>query len=114
MLGNGPDDSVQKGFKGAGDCVFAGAGHETILWNALAGITVPITGKENISDYSAVTGYVIGDDSTDQGTDVRTALLYRQKTGILDSNGKRHKIGPFLALDWKKLDSNGYSYELLE
>ena len=31
MLGNGPDDSVQPGFEGAGDCVWAGACEETII-----------------------------------------------------------------------------------
>ena len=30
MLGNGPDNTVSSGFKGAGDCVFAGGDHETM------------------------------------------------------------------------------------
>lgn len=106
MLGNGPDSSVEPGFEGAGDCVFAGAGHETMLWNKLGGKTVTISGKNSISDYSAVTGYVIGDDNTDEGTDVRTALKYRQKTGIVDSKGNRHVIGAYLKLqpkNWNQL-----------
>jgi hypothetical protein len=114
MLGNGPDDTVKKGFEGAGDCVLACAGHSTILWTTEAGDPVSITGANSISDYSSITGYVIGDDSTDQGTDMRTALLYRQKTGIVDAKGIRHKIGPFVGLDWKKLDSNGNPYEIFE
>ena len=36
MLGNGPDDTVREGFQGAGDCVLAGADHETMLTNKLA------------------------------------------------------------------------------
>jgi hypothetical protein len=99
MLGNGPDDSVRPGFQGAGDCVFAGAAHETMMWNLEAGVDVKFTGANVIADYSAVTGYVVGDDSTDQGTDVRQALKYRQKTGIVDAAGKRHKIGAYLALE---------------
>jgi hypothetical protein len=99
MLGNGPDDSVQPGFQGAGDCVFAGGDHETMLWNAEAKTTVTVTGRQAIADYSAVTGYVINDDATDQGTDVRTALKYRQKTGLLDSHGNRHKIAVYVALE---------------
>lgn len=104
MLGNGPDDSVAPGFQGAGDCVFAGAAHETMETNRLARHTVHFTGKEVISDYSKVTGYVVGDDSTDQGTDVRTALSYRRRTGVIDAAGKRHKIGAYLALDPKNWD----------
>lgn len=99
MLGNGPDESVAPGFAGAGDCVFAGGDHETMLWNAEAGNPVQITGLETIQDYSAVTGYVIGDDSTDQGTEIRDALKYRYNTGLLDHAGNRHKIGAYLALE---------------
>lgn len=103
MLGNGPDDSVKRGFRGAGNCVFAGAAHEHELalleaGGAEATDDVLFTGREAIADYSAVTGYVIGDDSTDQGTNMRDALLYRQKTGVVDVNGTRHKIGAFVKL----------------
>jgi hypothetical protein len=99
MNGNGPDDSVAPGFQGAGDCVFAGGAHETDLWNVEGQHPIAIDGKCSISDYSAVTGYVIGDDSTDQGTDVQTALQYRQNTGLIDTSGVRHKIGAYLALE---------------
>lgn len=54
--------------------------------------------------YSAVTGYVIGDDSTDQGSDVRQTLAWRRKTGLADATGKRHKIGAFLALEPGNMD----------
>src|SRR5581483_12366997 len=37
MLGNGPDDTVKPGFLGAGDCVFAGGDHETMLWTLEGG-----------------------------------------------------------------------------
>lgn len=104
MNGNGPDDTVEPGFQGAGDCVFACGAHTTRETNKLAGHTVTITGKESIADYSAVTGYVIGDESTDNGTDMREALKYRQKTGLLDAVGNRHKIGAFVALDAGNLE----------
>lgn len=113
MNGNGPDNTVENGYQGAGDCVFAGAAHETRLWNRLGGHSVTITGHESIADYSAVTGYVIGDDSTDQGTDVREALKYRQKTGIVDSKGVRHKIGAYVALEagnWPQLMEAAYIF----
>lgn len=104
MLGNGPDDSVEPGFEGCGDCVLADAGHITMLTNKMAGHPVKITGKEVVADYSAITGYVIGDDSTDMGTEMREALQYRRKTGIMDANGKRHKIGAFVSIDPKDVD----------
>jgi hypothetical protein len=100
MLGNGPDNTVRPGFKGAGDCVLAGACEETHLVEHASGRPLaPLTGKQAIAAYSAVTGYVLGDASTDKGTDVRTALAWRRKVGIADATGKRHKIGAFLALE---------------
>ena len=111
MLGNGPDDSVEPGFQGAGDCVFAGACHETMLWNREAGHPVTFTGANTISDYSAVTGYVIDDPNSDQGTNVRTALGYRRSTGVIDSGGQRHTIGAYVALEpgnWEELIQAAY------
>jgi len=88
----------------AGDCVWAGAAHETILWSTEAhsgpdGGPVPFTDQAVLSDYSKVTGYDPADPSTDQGTDVRAALSYRRKTGIVDAQGQRHKIGAYVALE---------------
>lgn len=100
MLGNGPDESVAKGFGGCGDCVWAGFAHETrMLHHVLHREEVPFTGKEVVSDYSAQTGYVVGDDSTDFGTVVSDALAYRRRTGVVDANGKRHKIGAYVVLE---------------
>lgn len=103
MLGNGPDDTVRKGFQGAGNCVFAGLGHQLKLAERLGGHDITITGKDAISDYSAVTGYVIGDDATDNGTEPRDALKHAQKTGIL-AGGKRYKIGAYALVDPKSWD----------
>lgn len=104
MNGNGPDDTVQPGFQGAGDCVWAAFGHITREANKIAGRTVRITGKESIADYAAATGYVIGDDQTDQGTDMRAGMKYWQKTGIVDTNGNRHKIGAYVSINPTDLD----------
>jgi len=98
MLGNGPDDTVTPGFQGAGDCVWAGGDHETILWNLERGRKVTFTGACAIGDYSACTGYRIGDPSTDNGTDVRTAMGYRRSKGLRDATGRRHKITAYTAL----------------
>jgi hypothetical protein len=100
MLGNGPDNTVRPGFGGAGCCVFSGRGHEVRMVNrVVSGIEVPITGKETISDYSACTGYVLGDDSTDNGTDMGNAAEYSRNIGILDANGDRHKIAAWVRID---------------
>lgn len=107
MLGN---DTV-------GDCVFASACHQHMLWNAAAGKHVSFTAKNALSDYSAVTGYDPKDPSTDQGTDMRTALKYRVKTGIIDSTGKRHRIRAFVAVDpkdWATMMTALYLFEVVE
>jgi hypothetical protein len=82
-----------------GDCVFAGADHETMLLNKLGGKVVSFGSEEALSDYSAVTGFNPDDPSTDQGTNVRDALTYRRHTGVVDAKHRRHKIGAFAALE---------------
>ena len=82
----------------AGDCVWAGAAHETILWAAEAAKHVPFSDASVLSDYSALTGYDPNDPSTDQGTDMQQAASYRLKTGVIDATGTRHKIGAYLAV----------------
>jgi len=104
MLGNGPDNTVSPGFQGAGDCVFAGGDHETMLWTLEAGSAAKFTGATAIADYSAVTGYNPKDPNSDQGTDVREALKYRQNTGLVDAADSRHKIGAYLALEPGNVD----------
>lgn len=104
MLGNGPDDSVAAGFSGAGDCVWAGFDHEVEMATKIVGAPVAFTGANAISDYSAQTGYVIGDASTDNGTDVRAALGYRRATGVVDATGNRHKVGAYVLLKLQTWD----------
>jgi len=82
-----------------GDCVFAGAAHETMLLAKEAGNLVSFTDANVLSDYSAVTGFDASDPSTDQGTDMQAAADYRRRTGIVDSAGTRHKIAAYLALE---------------
>ena len=89
MLGN---DTV-------GDCVFAGGAHEEMLWCAEGKSPAAFSTASVLSDYSAVTGYTPDDPNSDVGTDVRTALKYRVKTGLLDARGVRHKLGAYLKLE---------------
>lgn len=81
-----------------GDCVCAEAGHGTIFYNALAKKEVAITTDNCIEMYSAAAGYVPGDPSTDNGTDMQVAASWRRKTGISDAHGSRHQIAAYLAL----------------
>ena len=111
MLGNGPDPSVSPGFGGAGDCVFAGGAHETMLWTLEGKTPATFTGANAIADYSAVTGYnpkakpdAQGNNPTDNGTNVRSGLTYRKSTGLIDSKGKRHCIGAYVSLELGNLD----------
>lgn len=99
MWGNGPDDSVRKGFEGAGDCVWAGFCNLIQLWRHAAGWGLAsLTGKEAIGAYSEFTGYRIGVDATDQGTDMTKAMSQMRRTGLKDAKGNRHKIGAYLSI----------------
>lgn len=96
-----------------GDCVFAGAAHETMLWNKETKKTILFDNQGVLSDYSAVTGYNPKDPNTDQGTDVRTALTYRRNTGIIDSANNRHKIGAFASIEpgnWNDILEAAYAF----
>lgn len=81
-----------------GCCVWAGAAHETILWNKEAGHIVGFSTAGVLSDYSAVTGFNPNDPNTDQGTDMQVAASYRRKTGVKDAHGERHKVAAYLAI----------------
>lgn len=81
-----------------GDCVWAGAGHETMLWNKESQKTVLFTDQSVLSDYSAVTGFNPSDPNSDQGTDIQVAASYRRKTGVKDGTGGRHKVSAYLSL----------------
>jgi len=81
-----------------GDCVWAGAGHETMSWNHEAGKNVVFSDKSVLSDYSKVTGFNPNDPNTDNGTDMQVAASYRKKTGVIDAQGVRHKVGAYVAI----------------
>ncbi|MEV6432563.1 hypothetical protein [Nocardia sp. NPDC051463] len=81
-----------------GDCVWAGAAHETMLWCREAGSDATFSAGSVLSDYTAATGYDPDDPSTDQGTDMQAAASYRRRIGVLDATGRRHKVGAYVAL----------------
>ena len=101
MLGNGPCTLNGQPFAGAGDCVIAYMLHQIMIWNAVAhaGTPVSFTDDQAIQTYSAITGYVPGDPSTDNGTDPDTALNYWQQTPLFG-----HKIAGYVNLDITNID----------
>ena len=112
--GNAYKDWKMLGNDRYGDCVWAGAAHEHMLFNKVVQKEdVPFDDQTVLGDYAAVTGFDPNDPSTDRGTDVHVALSYRRKTGILDANGKRHQIGAYVALDpknWEHLEQAAYIF----
>ncbi len=97
-----------------GDCVFAGADHETMLWTAAGGNPATFTPANALSDYSAVTGFDPNNPSTDHGADPRSSYSYRQKTGLIDASGKRHRIGAYLLLNQDDINEVHLSTYLFE
>ena len=87
-----------------GDCVWAGAAHEAMIWSHEGGRTVAFSDQGVLSDYSAVTGFVPANPMTDQGTDMAVAAAYRRNTGIVDVKGVRHKIDSYTALSAGDVD----------
>ena len=83
-----------------GDCVWAGAAHEEMVWHATGAKPLAAFNDKNVlSDYSAVTGFDPKHaEETDNGTDMQQAASYRRRTGIVDSRGRRHKIDSYVAL----------------
>lgn len=78
-----------------GDCVIAGGYHITGVETGNAGKVFQAASSQIIKDYSAIGGYVPGDESTDNGCDEVTALNYWQSHGF--ANGT--KILGWLAVD---------------
>lgn len=89
-----------------GDCVWAGAAHETMMWCKEVGSTIAFNDKGVLGDYSAVTGFKPTDPSTDKGTDMQVAASYRRKTGVKDATGKRHKVVAYLAITKGNMDQH--------
>lgn len=82
-----------------GNCVWAGAAHEHMLWSVTGGAQrTRFLTKNVLSDYAAVTGFDPLKPSTDEGTDVQVAASYRRKIGVLSADGTRRKIDSYLKL----------------
>lgn len=76
----------------AGCCVWSTFAHLVqCMQRGIGAPEAPFTAQSVLSDYSAVTGYN-GKPETDHGTYVKDGASYWRQTGIVDGDGKRHKI----------------------
>jgi hypothetical protein len=78
-----------------GCCVISGGYHTEGVETGNAGDLFHATSAQIIKDYSAIGGYVPGDESTDNGCDEVTALNYWQSHGFANKT----KILGWLAVD---------------
>lgn len=81
-----------------GDCVWAGAAHEHMLWCAESKTPLTFTDANVLQAYTDVTQFNPNDPNSDQGTIVADALKYRASHGLADANGNAHKLGGYMAL----------------
>lgn len=66
-----------------GDCVEAAYGHQVQIWDARAKHPFTPTDAETITTYSAIAGYVPGVPSSDNGSNMISALNYWRNTGFV-------------------------------
>lgn len=93
-------DAMMLGNDAVGDCAVAGPYHESIHWNWLNGRQhISANTELALQAYSDITGYTPDDPSTDTGCVVADVVDYRRKTGLLMTDGKRHKLAAGLGLD---------------
>lgn len=92
----------------AGDCVFAAFGHAVMLWTAAAGKLRQVSAADALAAYSAVTGYVPGDPSTDNGTDPQAALQWWLQRGLV-LGGELDRIAGFCSVSPTRDDESKWA-----
>jgi len=100
MLGNGPaPDNPPQIPDGVGDCAIAGPEHQIMLNCKVSGRSVSFNTATTIENYSEITGYVLGDENTDNGTAIDAMAQHWQNVGFKDDNGDRHQVVAFVDLN---------------
>jgi hypothetical protein len=97
-----------------GDCALAGACHQDMLWTLEGGnpaaFDTPVTvngvdyANAALANYGELTQWdpnagPPGENPTDQGTDIGQLADYWVNTGLVDSQGKRHKVAAVVDLN---------------
>jgi hypothetical protein len=110
MYANGidPDAPEVIQLSGAGDCTCAAIGHFLAAATAFSG-QVPggamFTDAAILGLYSAVSGYKLGDSSTDTGCKLQSVAQHMVSTGLTDTTGKVHKFAGYFAIgDYSNLE----------
>ncbi len=80
-----------------GCCAVSGGDHQEMLWTTEGGHAAPFHTDATLADYGSITGFdptagPVGDNPTDQGTDIGQLADFWMSTGLVDSNGQRHKV----------------------
>lgn len=90
-----------------GDCAVATPGHMIQAWSCNTGNEIVIPDEDIVKAYSAISGYVPGDDSTDVGCVMLDVMNHWRRTGI-----GGHKIDGYVALTPKNRDHIALSIDL--
>ena len=94
-----PDRVSDYGNNDVGDCTIASIAHLEEVWTENGRLGRLLTTEEVLAFYSLVTGYVPGDDTTDNGADMLTVLKRWRKDGV---GGK--KIVAFVQIDHNNVE----------
>ncbi len=93
----------------AGDCVIVSGINGVMTACAMTGKPIPtFTADTALADYAAATAPG-GWPATDPGLDLQVGAAYRQKVGLADASGARHKIGIYTALDAARIQNGDLS-----
>lgn len=84
--------------------VFAAFANGSIAAGNSSGDLVDFTDDKIAVDYAAASGYVAGDESTDNGVTVAAALEYWRKEGIADYRGQINYIAGYAMLKPRNVD----------
>jgi hypothetical protein len=126
MLANGPDPIAPAKIApfGIGDCFAAGSVRFAALSALSRGRVLFKNEKDMLAAaldmYAKSTGWDInqtdsqGNNPTDQGTDPTQGFKWLQTTGLLCSDGSRHKFGPMLSVDPTKWPEVVTAFEIAE
>jgi hypothetical protein len=91
-----------------GCCVESAAGHMEQMWSkAKTGKEQVVTDDQVIQAYSAITGFIEGDTTSDQGTDPMDALRYWKRHGMYG-----HKINAYVEVDLNHTNQLKWAIEL--
>ena len=103
MYANGPDPDAPVAIAqaGVGDCTCAVIGHFLAAVTAFSGQVpggVMFTDTAILGMYSAISGYQLGNSSTDTGCMLQAVAQYMVNTGLPDVTGKVHKLAGYFAV----------------